>query len=67
MNLIQGITGAWLQTIGLSVLLIGGGVLILSWLYDLGKYIDKQKQRQLKRNEIKRRKENMKRFMRKVA
>lgn len=67
MNLIQGITGAWLQTIGLSVLLIGGGVLILSWLYDLGKYIDKQKQRQLKRNEIKRRKENIKRFMKEVA
>ena len=67
MNLIQGITGAWLQTIGLSVLLIGGGVLTLSWLYDLGKYIDKQKQRQLKRNEIKRRKENIKRFMKEVA
>ena len=67
MNLIQGVTGAWLQTIGLSVLLIGGGVLILSWLYDLGKYIDKQKQRQLKRNEIKRRKENIKRFMKEVA
>lgn len=67
MNLIQGVTGAWLQAIGISVLLIGGGMLTLSWLYDLGKYIDKQKQRQLKRNEIKRREENMKRFMRKVA
>lgn len=67
MNLIQGVTGAWLQAIGLSVVLIGGGVLILSWLYDLGKYIDKQKQRQLKSNKIKRRKENMKRFMRKAA
>lgn len=67
MNLIQGITGAWLQTIGLSVLLIGGGMLTLSWLYDLCKYIEKQKQRQLKRNEIKRRKENMKIFMKEVA
>lgn len=67
MNLIQGVTGAWLQVMSLSIILIGGGMLILSWLYDLCKYIEKQKQRQLKRNEIKRRKENMKRFMRKVA
>lgn len=67
MNLIQGVTGVWLQVMSLSIILIGGGMLILSWLYDLGKYIDKQKQRQLKRNEVKRRKENMKRFMNEVA